>query len=185
MRFRGCQPAFRFRFCFNLKHVHHLFNVCCPCPQASLASGVVDACLIPEVRFDTQGPHGLFAYIDKLLSEKGHCVVCVAEGAGQDLMAKHDSGRDASGNIILQASARSRCTGCGARSVCVCARVWHVHDTTIAHAIYVYLLREVCSTALLSRQLHSRRANESGSFVRTSFKYRACFQHGRRTLAWR
>ena len=40
-------------------------------------------CLIPEVDFVLDGDSGLFAYVEKLLRSKGHCVVCTAEGAGQ------------------------------------------------------------------------------------------------------
>ena len=47
------------------------------------ATGVVDVCLIPEVTFSLDGSHGLMAYLQRLLAEKGHCVICVAEGAGQ------------------------------------------------------------------------------------------------------
>jgi 6-phosphofructokinase 1 len=54
--------------------------------QSSLASGVVDVCLIPEVPFLLEGPHGLLTYITQLMDAKGHVVVCVAEGAGQDLL---------------------------------------------------------------------------------------------------
>jgi len=49
----------------------------------SLCSGVVDAVLIPEIPFTLKGPNGLFQYLDGVLKSKGHCVVCVAEGAGQ------------------------------------------------------------------------------------------------------
>ncbi|GMH42041.1 hypothetical protein BSKO_09960 [Bryopsis sp. KO-2023] len=73
--------------------------------QAALASGVVDACLIPEVPFEVHGPYGLFAYLRSILRTKGHAVVCVAEGAGQSLLhASNSNGgeRDASGNPILQ-----------------------------------------------------------------------------------
>lgn len=71
--------------------------------QASMASGVVDAVLIPEVHFQLKGEKGLFKYLQGVLEAKGHCVVCVAEGAGQDLL-ENDSlhnGTDASGNPIL------------------------------------------------------------------------------------
>jgi 6-phosphofructokinase 1 len=51
--------------------------------QASMASGVVDVCLIPEVSFDLYGEHGVLEYISRLLRRKGHCVICIAEGAGQ------------------------------------------------------------------------------------------------------
>lgn len=47
------------------------------------STGVVDVCLIPEVNFAMDGDHGLMAYLKQLLAEKGHCVICVAEGAGQ------------------------------------------------------------------------------------------------------
>ena len=46
----------------------------------------MDVCLIPEVNFAVDGEHGLMAYLKHLLAEKGHCVICVAEGAGQVLM---------------------------------------------------------------------------------------------------
>ena len=29
------------------------------------------------------GDAGLLKYVDKVLSERGHCVLCLAEGAGQ------------------------------------------------------------------------------------------------------
>ena len=29
------------------------------------------------------GDAGLIKYVDKVLSERGHCVLCLAEGAGQ------------------------------------------------------------------------------------------------------
>jgi hypothetical protein len=51
--------------------------------QASLASGVVDICLIPEVSFDLTGEQGMLAYVGDVLKRKGHVVICVAEGAGQ------------------------------------------------------------------------------------------------------
>ena len=46
-------------------------------------AGVVDVCLIPEVPFVLEGSNGLFAYLEKVLEQRGHAVVCVAEGAGQ------------------------------------------------------------------------------------------------------
>lgn len=48
--------------------------------QASMASGVVDICLIPEISFSLDK---LVAHVDKILERSGHCVICVAEGAGQ------------------------------------------------------------------------------------------------------
>ena len=51
--------------------------------QASLASGLVDICLIPEVQFRIDA---VMAYLETVLERKGHAVVCVAEGAAQELM---------------------------------------------------------------------------------------------------
>jgi len=70
--------------------------------DASMASGVVDICLIPEVPFKLDGPKGVFSYIEKVLAAKGHVVMCVAEGAGQDILATGDQKSDASGNPILK-----------------------------------------------------------------------------------
>ena len=63
--------------------------------------GVVDVCLIPEVSFRMDK---LLAHVGQLLDTKGHAVVCVAEGAGQDLMSGANGGAptDASGNAILR-----------------------------------------------------------------------------------
>eukprot|EP00879_Flechtneria_rotunda_P016064 GHRR01016804.1.p1 GENE.GHRR01016804.1~~GHRR01016804.1.p1 ORF type:complete len:314 (+),score=95.07 GHRR01016804.1:953-1894(+) len=66
--------------------------------QASMASGVVDVCLIPEVHFCIDK---LRDHVKTILEKKGHCVVCVAEGAGQDILAAGTTATDASGNAIL------------------------------------------------------------------------------------
>ncbi len=67
---------------------------------ASLANSVVNFCLIPEVQFELDGPDGLFKAIEERLAEKNHCVIVVAEGAGQELFEGQDEIRDASGNIL-------------------------------------------------------------------------------------
>ncbi|UCB49708.1 MAG: ATP-dependent 6-phosphofructokinase [Deltaproteobacteria bacterium] len=64
---------------------------------AALANNDVNFCLIPEVRFS------LKAFLQALrerLEGRGHAVILVGEGAGQDLMAGTGE-RDASGNIRL------------------------------------------------------------------------------------
>ncbi|GKV23496.1 hypothetical protein SLEP1_g33211 [Rubroshorea leprosula] len=68
--------------------------------HASLASGQVDICLIPEVHFNLHGPHGVLRHLKYLIETKGSAVVCVAEGAGQDLLQKTNA-TDASGNIVF------------------------------------------------------------------------------------
>lgn len=48
--------------------------------NASLASTIVDCCLVPEVTWSVSD---LLAYVDETLQRKGHMVIVVAEGAGQ------------------------------------------------------------------------------------------------------
>eukprot|EP00455_Lapot_gusevi_P033966 TRINITY_DN3730_c0_g1_i1.p1 TRINITY_DN3730_c0_g1~~TRINITY_DN3730_c0_g1_i1.p1 ORF type:complete len:529 (-),score=234.00 TRINITY_DN3730_c0_g1_i1:127-1602(-) len=69
--------------------------------HASLASRDVDLVLIPEIKFDFQGPDGILPHIERSLQRQGSCVVVVAEGAGDFLFEGKDLGRDASGNKIL------------------------------------------------------------------------------------
>ncbi|CAK9169712.1 unnamed protein product [Ilex paraguariensis] len=68
--------------------------------HASLASGQIDICLIPEVPFHLHGPHSVLNHLKYLLETKGSAVVCVAEGAGQNFLQKTNA-KDASGNIVL------------------------------------------------------------------------------------
>lgn len=55
-------------------------------------------CLIPEVKFELEA---LTAYVRQVIRRKGYCVVCIAEGAGQEIMQHGHAGRDKSGNPIL------------------------------------------------------------------------------------
>lgn len=59
-------------------------------------------CLIPEVPFKVHGEGGMLSYLENVLAERGNALLCVAEGAGQDLMAKGEQRTDASGNPILR-----------------------------------------------------------------------------------
>jgi 6-phosphofructokinase 1 len=68
---------------------------------ASVASQDVNFCLVPEAPFTLQGPSGLLAALEQRLAVKGHAVIVVAEGAGQELLAK-DAETDASGNQKLR-----------------------------------------------------------------------------------
>ena len=68
---------------------------------AALANPVVNICLIPELDFEIEGPHGLLAALDRRLdSGKDHAVIVVAEGAGQRHISGTVEHRDASGNIL-------------------------------------------------------------------------------------
>jgi 6-phosphofructokinase 1 len=65
--------------------------------NATLASGDVNYCLIPEVPFPLHGEDGLLDNLRKRLKERRHAVIAVAEGAGQHLVGTSQQ-KDASGN---------------------------------------------------------------------------------------
>ncbi|MDR1745335.1 MAG: ATP-dependent 6-phosphofructokinase [Planctomycetota bacterium] len=73
---------------------------------ATMAQPDVNFCIIPETPFDLEGPGGFYASLRKRLERRGHAVVVVAEGAGQDLFTHSGQTRasrkvDASGNVKL------------------------------------------------------------------------------------
>lgn len=68
--------------------------------STSLAQSDVNFCLIPENPFDLEGDKGLLVSLKKRLEDRGHAVILVAEGAGQELLPKTDK-TDASGNKAL------------------------------------------------------------------------------------
>ena len=70
---------------------------------AALAQGDVNFVLIPEVYFDMEGENGLLNTLESRLKSSGHCVILVAEGAGQELIHRGNETieKDASGNIRL------------------------------------------------------------------------------------
>jgi len=74
---------------------------------AALAANAADIVLIPEIPFSLGGADGLLAHVEQHVRTKGHVVIVLAEGAGQDLLAEHGlpehngHGTDASGNVRL------------------------------------------------------------------------------------
>jgi 6-phosphofructokinase 1 len=66
--------------------------------SAALATGEANAVLIPEVPFALEGPNGLFEILELRLANRGHAVVIVSEGAGQDHIPTTGQTTDASGN---------------------------------------------------------------------------------------
>lgn len=69
--------------------------------QTALASHEVNFVLIPEVPFKLYGARGLLMLLEERLTRKGHALIVVAEGAGQELMAEEFGSldeRDAGGN---------------------------------------------------------------------------------------
>jgi 6-phosphofructokinase 1 len=67
---------------------------------ATLASGEVNAVLIPEVPFALEGPHGFLEVVRQRVVTRGHAVVITAEGAGQEHLGASGE-TDASGNLRL------------------------------------------------------------------------------------
>ncbi|MGB3827915.1 MAG: ATP-dependent 6-phosphofructokinase [Ornithinimicrobium sp.] len=66
---------------------------------ATLAQDDAQYVLIPEVPFALQGSNGLLAHLRRRVCERGHAVLVVAEGAGQEHVQRELPGTDASGNI--------------------------------------------------------------------------------------
>ncbi len=70
--------------------------------NATLAQNDVNFTLIPENSFDIEGEDGFLRVLERRLMERGHSVILVAEGAGQDLFAGDVTQKtDASGNVKL------------------------------------------------------------------------------------
>jgi 6-phosphofructokinase 1 len=67
--------------------------------NATMASGDVNLCLIPECKFDLDT---IVDYIENRLRRRSHCLIVVAEGAGQDCFGAGASGeKDKSGNTVF------------------------------------------------------------------------------------
>jgi 6-phosphofructokinase 1 len=69
--------------------------------NAALALNEVNFVLIPEVPFDLQGPNGLLQSLEQRLRHRGHAVIIVAEGAGQQYVEAGADRKDDSGNPEL------------------------------------------------------------------------------------
>jgi len=68
--------------------------------HASLSNGDVDCVLIPELPVDVEdgSPTNILSHVERVVRKKGHAVVVVAEGAGEELLLKEQSHQtDASG----------------------------------------------------------------------------------------
>jgi 6-phosphofructokinase 1 len=69
---------------------------------ATVASQDVNFTLIPEVPFALDGERGFLAALERRVRHRGHALVVVAEGAGQDLLQNVETECDASGNVTLK-----------------------------------------------------------------------------------
>jgi 6-phosphofructokinase 1 len=69
---------------------------------ATVASQDVNFTLIPEVPFALDGERGLLAALERRVRGRGHALIVVAEGAGQDLLHNVEAECDASGNVRLE-----------------------------------------------------------------------------------
>ncbi len=69
---------------------------------ATLAQQDVNFVLIPEIDIDLEGDRGFLRALEKRLDLRGHAVIVVAEGAGQNFIEGMEDERDASGNVKLK-----------------------------------------------------------------------------------
>jgi len=70
--------------------------------EATVASQDVNFTLIPEVPFQVEGECGFLTALERRILNRGHAVIAVAEGAGQELLGSSGNERDASGNVRLK-----------------------------------------------------------------------------------
>jgi 6-phosphofructokinase 1 len=67
--------------------------------EATIASGDVNLCLLPECEFDVEV---ILRFIENRFERRNHCVVVVAEGAGQKCFGgDKEKDHDVSGNVKL------------------------------------------------------------------------------------
>jgi 6-phosphofructokinase 1 len=66
---------------------------------AALASDEANFVLIPEIEFPLEGEGGFLEALDSRMRDRGHALIVVAEGAGQQLFDDAGSTSDASGNV--------------------------------------------------------------------------------------
>ena len=69
--------------------------------EATVASQDVNFTLIPEAPFRLEGEGGFLAALERRILNRGHAVIAVAEGSGQELLGNAGNERDASGNVKL------------------------------------------------------------------------------------
>jgi 6-phosphofructokinase 1 len=69
---------------------------------ATVASQDVNFTLIPEVPFQLDGEGGFLHALEQRIVNRGHAVIAVAEGSGQELLGNTGNERDPSGNIRLR-----------------------------------------------------------------------------------
>jgi 6-phosphofructokinase 1 len=67
---------------------------------ATLASQEVNFTLIPEMPFKLDGERGFLKALRDRVVNRGHALIAVAEGAGQDLLTEGEEEKDASGNVL-------------------------------------------------------------------------------------
>ncbi|CAB9499299.1 phosphofructokinase 5, chloroplastic [Seminavis robusta] len=68
--------------------------------HATMASGDVDLCLVPEVPLVLEGENGCLPHLWRRVKQQGYAVVVVAEGAGEEVLGT-SAETDASGNKKL------------------------------------------------------------------------------------
>jgi 6-phosphofructokinase 1 len=69
--------------------------------EATVASQDVNFTLIPEAPFRLEGEGGFLTALERRIVNRGHAVIAVAEGSGQELLGNTGTERDASGNVKL------------------------------------------------------------------------------------
>jgi 6-phosphofructokinase 1 len=141
--------------------------------SATLASRDVNYCLLPEVHYELEGEHGLFAELSRRLAERAHALIVVAEGCGKnlDLAASETAERDASGNVRY--ASRDADVGPRLRDAITAHFTARGTDVTVKYIDPSYMIRSVPANAqdsifcdaLARHAVHAGLAGKTGIIV--------------------
>ncbi len=70
--------------------------------HTAIAAQDANFVLIPEVPFDLEGANGLLRHLKSCIEQRGHAVIVVAEGAGQEFFAESSRDKDKGGNLLYK-----------------------------------------------------------------------------------
>lgn len=130
---------------------------------ATLANQEVNFTLVPEVPLELEGAGGFLNALKKRILARGHAVIVVAEGVGQELFESRRDEHDASGNV------RYRDIGLHLKEV---IKAYFIEQSIPIDLKYIepsYILRSIpanCFDSMLSDQL-ARRAVHAAMAGRT------------------
>ncbi len=137
--------------------------------KAALASGEANFVLIPEVPFDLEGESGLIAALGRRLKKRSHALIVVAEGAGQELLAREAEklGTDRSGNARLGdiGVCLRDAISCGLRAVGIEPNVKYIDPTYLIRSAPAIASDSVFCVQLAQHAVHAAMSGRTDMLV--------------------